>query len=190
MKRIIGIILMVAVTFTIVGCNNQNTEKQESQESTQKQNTYFGKINELVGNEFSLSLAKEPKGGIEEYLKNSQGGDSGNQIAGEGFEIPMDGETPDNEQVAPDGDGPQAIGEGGNVIIGEVKPDDIATLDLEYTGKKETLTIPAGVKVHDLRTGEDSKLSVIKKGSVIKAYGEEVEGKIVVSKIYIVESKI
>lgn len=198
MKKMIAIVLMLTLAISIVGCGVQSAGKpaqtgnpasQESQSPTAKQSSYFGKISEMVGNELSLTLAREPEGGIEEYLKNSQEGDGNSQMAGgEGVEIPMDSEdSKDGAAGNIGGDGPQNLGEDGNVAVGEVKPEDIVTLDLEYTGEKVTLSIPAGIKIHDLRTGEDSKLSVIKKGSIIKAYGEEVNGKIVVSRIDIVE---
>lgn len=95
----------------------------------------YGKITTITGNEIEMALAKIP-----EENDEAEPGD----MPGDDIEIPM------GENAMP------AVG--GPVI------DDV-TDNLEFTGEKKSLTIPAGIKVYSM--GQEIKLSNLKKGDII-----------------------
>lgn len=153
------------------------------QEQNESKKEYFGKIKDMVGNEIKISIAKEPEGGIEAYMQQISQASGEIDMEGLGEDVAVEIMPGDVELSQEEID--KILAEGGEFVA--VDSEEFDSLNLEYTGEEKEIVIPAGVEVYDLRTESKSSLSVMKKNMVIKVHGEEVEGKIVVSKIDIVE---
>lgn len=170
MRKIIIAALLVTAVLTLTACGNQEKENYKdsiggasSQAESKGENStggetgnstqsgedenplkaVFGKVSAITGNELDFSLAKDP------YAGEAPGGeDVGMKIEGGGTVA---------VEMAP------SVNAGGVEIVGG---GEAPKMKLEYTGKSERYTIPAGVKIHGL-TGEEIQLENLKKGNVL-----------------------
>lgn len=190
----IAIIAMVACSPKVTSNENskgegisQNNTSQDGSNGNENSEelTYLGKVKKIVGNEIEIELAKDqevsgngsniPDGS---FFKESIGGDSDS--------------IPEGAQSLTDGGGESfqgsinmAGGEGAEVFSFSDMEDK--KLELEYTGETIKVMIPAGAKIFDMRSGSDSKLSVIKANSIIKIFATGTKENPVVKSVDIVE---
>lgn len=182
MKKILVTTMCIIMAIAIVACSG-NSNKVQNNNKTEvaggnidiNKTTYFGKVKNIVGNEIELELAEnQDNPESEEGSGKVESSDElGPGVSVEDFVSDMSG----------GGD------EGGNVDGGSYNGEesDVPKLELKYTGESKNITIQAGVTIFDLRTGDESKMSAIKKGSVIRIYATGTSDSPIVSLIEIVE---
>lgn len=170
MKKFLAVALSGLMITTVVGCSSKDGGVENKPEINVEENVsvdnmkYFGKVKEVVGNEVELEIAsREVLGMVDE---DSEEAESDEPIAAVGMTPATPGDAPSNEEV----------------VSGDANEEK---MKLEYTGEVESVIIPGGVAVVDLRTGKDGKISDIKDGSVVIVYTDSTSESI--SKIEIVE---
>lgn len=169
MKKFLAVALSALMITTIVGCSSKDGEIKNDTGNEVEENIgenvgydklkYFGKVNNVVGNEMELEIAN----------RNVIG-------APEEDEEEMQGETPAATMTD------AMSGENKEAVSGDANKEKMV---MEYTGEIENITIPGGATIMDLRTGKDAKISDIKDGTVIVVYTESESESI--SKIEILE---
>lgn len=170
MKKFLVIALSALMITTVVGCSSKDGEIKNETGNAVEENVeqnvgydklkYFGKVNNVVGNEMELEIAnREVIGAAEE------------------------GEEPKEGETMPAATMTEAmVGENQEAVAGDANKDKIV---MEYTGEIENIVIPGGAAIIDLTTGKDAKISDIKDGSVIVVYTDSDSDSI--SKIEIME---
>ncbi|MBC5629675.1 hypothetical protein H8S20_12320 [Clostridium sp. NSJ-6] len=195
MKKVLAMVICAVMTVTIIGCSskndnppkaeqNNNVESNDASNGGSNENSerimYFGKVKSIVGNEIELELAENQDGNNEEDDKQAQ-------ISGQlGAGLSATDTAPNDALFDPnEGDGNSGgNGGGGNA---ELPESNTPKLELKYTGETKTFTISAGATILDSRTVSESKLSAIKKGTVIRIYATGTKESPVVSNVEIVE---
>lgn len=164
MKKFLVVIMSVLMLVSMTACGkgeskapSNNNNEVNSQINSEDNEVFFGKISVIAGNEFDVSIAKDPFEGMEGDTEKPDEGDEG---------TPSATLTPSSEAMAPEGD----VGGATN------------RLELEYTGETKSFTIPAGVKIYK-STGVEVELSSVKKGEVISIMVDKQSG--VVSEVTI-----
>lgn len=167
MKKFLVIAISALMITTVVGCSSKDNNPKNEQGSNVEENVgfddlkYFGKVNNVVGNEIELEIAnREIIGAVDEET----------------------GEESEGEMMPAATMTPATTGENNEASVGDANKDKIV---MEYTGEIENIVIPGGATIIDLTTGKDGKISDIKDGSVIVVYTNSTSGSI--SKIEIME---
>lgn len=167
MKKLVIVLMTLALCMSMVACSSEGGKTNVSSGDKKNQGEVeqtWGKIDSIAGNSMKVSLAKEPS--EEERLS----GGAGVMIVDEND--PNVGET--NVTVTTD--------ESGKEIVEGVQEPKI---ELEYTGEKKEITIPAGATIFNLQTGTETKMDELKKGTVIQIISEKSTGTI--TEVYILE---
>ena len=145
-QKITAALLTGALALSLAACGGapQSGAASSSSGSTSQpadapaqETILFGQVQEIVGNEVTLLLAKEPEA-----------------------EAPPESE--DGGRVTMDAVEMVPATEAGAATEGGVPPAQ----QIEYTGETVTVTLPAGLKILD-STGQETTLSALAKGSLI-----------------------
>lgn len=155
MKKILCLLTMVLI---LTGCSTTPKEEKENVKNKEQQEQqitmYFGKVASATGNEISIDVAKNPF--IDEDAKAEGDSGDGEVIAA----VEMTAAMPASESTG-------AMQEEENKI------------ELEYTGEEKSLTLPAGVKIIDAKSGEEVPMSEIKEGTVLSVTFDEISQSII-----------
>lgn len=170
MKRILVIGLCIVMAIGVVGCSKNKSEGNGDKENTVVEENggfpevvLFGKIKKIVGNQIELEIAKDPSFGDTYY------GDSSSGEVGEGDVITGEVEVVEGTITSEASSGSDASNS--DDMLGMLEQEEYK-LELEYVGETKELTIPAGVKIFNLKTGKNENLSALKSGSVIRIYAD------------------
>ena len=147
--RIFAIALALCLAACVAACGPTSSASQpgasgsgSSQSSPEVTEMFYGRVNEVAGNELTLDLAKMP--GTDE---------AASAPAGEDGEMPAMAMTPATE-----------AGEGTGGQVGAEE-----RTELEYTGESRDFTIPGGLKITGA-DGTEKQLTDVKKGSVLAIF--------------------
>lgn len=151
--RIFAIALALCLAACVAACGQTSSASQpgasgsasgsgSSQRSPEVTEMFYGRVNEMAGNELTLGLAKMP--GTDE---------AASAPAGEDGEMPAMAMTPATE-----------AGEGTGGQVGAEE-----RTELEYTGESRDFTIPGGLKITGA-DGTEKQLTDVKKGSVLAIF--------------------
>ena len=151
--RIFAIALALCLAACVAACGQTSSASQpgasgsasgsgSSQSSPEVTEMFYGRVNEVAGNELTLDLAKMP--GTDE---------AASAPAGEDGEMPAMAMTPATE-----------AGEGTGGQVGAEE-----RTELEYTGESRDFTIPGGLKITGA-DGTEKQLTDVKKGSVLAIF--------------------
>lgn len=147
MKKVLVVIMSILMVFSITACGKKkkapsnNNIGSNNEINIEDYDVFYGKISSIAGNEFDVSLAKDPFEGIGDDTEKPDNGEES---------TPVVSSTPAMEGVAPEGE----------------KGGAENRIELEYTGETKSLTIPTGVEIYK-SNGEEVQLSSVKKGEVI-----------------------
>ena len=151
--RIFAIALALCLAACVAACGQTSSASQpgasgsasgsgSSQSSPEVTEMFYGRVNEVAGNELTLGLAKMP--GTDE---------AASAPAGEDGEMPAMAMTPATE-----------AGEGTGGQVGAEE-----RTELDYTGESRDFTIPGGLKITGA-DGAEKQLTDVKKGSVLAIF--------------------
>lgn len=149
--RIFSILLAFVLAACVTACGQTSSQpgtsgsssgSSSSQSSPEVTEMFYGRVNEVAGNELTLDLAKMP--GTDEAASAPADED------GEMPAVPMTPATKAGE------------GTGGQVGAEE-------RTELEYTGESRDFTIPGGLKITGA-DGTEKQLTDVKKGSVLAIF--------------------
>lgn len=145
--RMFALALALVLAACVTACGQTSSASQpvtsgSSQSSPEVTEMFYGRVNEVAGNELTLDLAKLP--GAD---------DAASAPADEDGEMPATVMTPATEA---------GEGEGGQVGAEE-------RTELEYTGESRDFTIPGGLKITGA-DGTEKQLTDVKKGSVLAVF--------------------
>lgn len=185
MKKILVMGICIVIAAGVVGCS-----KNESGDTGNKGNTpieenteipeviLFGKIKKIVGNQVELEIAKDPSFGWDDGNFSSEAGSEGDIDKGDVESIEGTTLVDSNESLegAPDDE-----------VINDMMEQNEPKLELEYVGESKEFTIPAGVKIFNLKLGKDENMTALKNGSVIRVYANGTKDSPSVVNIDIVE---
>lgn len=152
-KKITAALLAAALALSLAACggapqsgagsSSASSSASSSSSASQpdsapaKETVLFGQVQEIVGNEVTILLAKEPE--AEDAPESDADGKVSMDIVGT---VPAMEMTPAIEG-------------------GEVPPAQ----EIEYTGETVTVTLPAGLKITN--AGQEATLSALSKGSLV-----------------------
>ncbi len=182
MKKVLVMALSAVMIMTVVGCSKNNNELGDKEainkvENNEKTNNImlFGKVKSIVGNEIELELAENQEG------NNEEDDDNKDEVIDElGLGASM------SDMGSDEVDGPSSEG-GGSGESAELIEGDQNKIELKYTGEVIKLSIPTGTIIMDVRSNNESKLTSIKKGAVIRVHGSGAKEALKISNIEIVE---
>lgn len=151
--RIFAIALALCLAACVAACGQTSSASQpgasgsasgsgSSQSSPEVTEMFYGRVNEMAGNELTLGLAKMP-----------DTDEAASAPAGEDGEMPAMAMTPATE-----------AGEGTGGQVGAEE-----RTELEYTGESRDFTIPGGLKITGA-DGTEKQLTDVKKGSVLAIF--------------------
>lgn len=198
MKKLLVITLTALTLFTVVGCSSKNdTTGKNSEVSTNEQGkdtqiettSYFGKVENVVGNEVSIKLADNEFGIGVEGDGDGSGLESFNLDAGQIAQLENgetvvfgDGSVVGSVAIAASGeavlDESGSLGDGngtqgdpnfsGEISIFGGDGSEASSLgELEFNGESKDVIIPAGVEIFNATNGKSGKISDIKQGSIL-----------------------
>ena len=148
--KMIAILLTAALTICLTACSGQAPSSDLPQNSASDSapptvELFYGRVNQVAGNELTLDLAKLPGDDTADSAPQDEDG-----------EMPATVMTPATEAGAAEG--------------GQTGAEE--RTELEYTGESKDFVIPGGLKISGAN-GEEKQLSDIKKGSILGVFTGE-----------------